>query len=485
MSLTDLEARLRRELTFLEFPARSWMHVRTNPRGHVYDAIIVGGGQSGLAAAFGLMREQIGNIIVLDRNAPGQEGPWKNFARMITLRTPKMVSGLDFGNPSLTPRAWYEAQFGIEAWKKLGKIPRDIWQDYLDWYRRVLSIPVENHVNVTGFSPIDDIVGVTTSDGRTLLARKVILCTGLDGTGEWAVPKFISFSLPADRYAHTGDDIDFDALAGKRIGVLGNGASAFDNAATALEYGAGSVTLCLRKPDFPRVNAHKWMETSGFLGHYWSLPDLDRWRFMRRITGMSQPPPQDTLWRCVNFPNFSIQTDAGWNKVSIDDGAVAVETPKGRITFDFLICGTGISNETKSRPELVALSGHIATWNDVFTPPPGEEDPYQGSAPYLGPAFQFLEKKPGAAPHLSRIHNFTYGATLSMGLSASSISGMKYGLPRLIQGVVGDLFREDASHHFQSLLAYAEEEITTLQLPEDQSLVPIVDMPSRSRLTPP
>ena len=36
---------------------------------------------------------------------------------------------------------------------------------------------------------------------------------------------------------------------------------------------------------------------------------------MRRITGMSQPPPQDTLWRCVNFPNFAIKTGAGWDKV--------------------------------------------------------------------------------------------------------------------------------------------------------------------------
>jgi hypothetical protein len=480
MSLAELESRIRRELTFLEFPSRKWMHARTSPRGHVFDVVIVGGGQSGLAAAYGLIREQVKNIIVLDRSAPGQEGPWKSFARMTTLRTPKVVSGLDFGNPSLTPRAWFEVQWGADAWARLERIPRETWQDYLDWYRKLLAIPVENNVEVTGFASIDDIVGVEAADGRTLLARKVMLCTGLDGSGEWAVPELISSSLPADRYAHTADAIDFAALAGKRIGVLGNGASAFDNAATALEHGAGSVTLCLRKPEFPRINAHKWMETSGFLDHYWSLSDVARWRFMRRITGMSQPPPQDTLWRCVNFPNFAIEVGAGWNKVSVDDGAVAVETPKGRMTFDFLICGTGISNNTKSRPELAALSHHIATWNDVFTPPPGEEDSYQGTAPYLGPAFQFLEKTPGAAPVLGRIHNFTYGATLSMGLSAASISGMKYGLPRLIRGVVGDLFREDADRHFEDLLAYAEEDITTLALPEDRSLVPVVSVRSRS-----
>jgi cation diffusion facilitator CzcD-associated flavoprotein CzcO len=256
--------------------------------------------------------------------------------------------------------------------------------------------------------------------------------------------------------------------------VLGNGASAFDNAATALEHGAASVTLCLRKREFPRINAHKWMESAGFLGHYCSLPDRERWRFMRKITSMSQPPPQDTLWRCVNYPNFTIETDANWTAAALDGETVAVETTKGRVTFDFLICGTGIAYAPQLRPELRGIADHIATWNDVFTPPAGEEDAYLGAAPYLGPGFQFTEKLPGSAPWLNRIHNFTYGATLSMGLSAASISGMKYGMPRLIQGVVGDLFREDAEYHFRNLCEYADLEIITLDLPQDRSLVPVV-----------
>lgn len=479
MSLADLEARIRHELQFNEYPSRSWMPVRSNPGGHIYDVVIVGAGQSGLATAFGLMRERVTNILVIDRNAPGREGPWTNFARMLTLRTPKMLSGLDFGNPSLSPRAWFEAQWGADAWGRLGKMPNAMWQAYLGWYRRVLDLPVENNVEVVGIGPIDDIVGATTADGRTLRGRKLILCTGLDGSGQWAVPKFIAASLPRERYAHTADDIDFAALAGKRVGVLGNGASAFDNSATALEHGAASVALCLRKAEFPRINAHKWMESAGFLGHYWTLPDRERWRFMRKVTSMSQPPPQDTLWRCVNFPNFKIEPGANWISAALDGEAVAVETPKGRMIFDYLICGTGIAYATQLRPELRGIADHVATWNDVFTPPPGEEDVYLGAAPYLGPGFQFTEKSAGATPWVTRIHNFTYGATLSMGLSAASISGMKYGVPRLIQGVVGDLFREDADYHFQNLSDYSDLEITTLELPEDRTLVPVVDRSKR------
>jgi cation diffusion facilitator CzcD-associated flavoprotein CzcO len=166
--------------------------------------------------------------------------------------------------------------------------------------------------------------------------------------------------------------------------------------------------------------------------------------------------------------------------LNVDD-SILVDTPKGRLTFDYLICGTGISNNTATRPELAKLSPFIATWNDVFVSQPDEADPYLGVAPYLGPGFQFLENREGAAPILGRIHNFSYGATLSMGLSAASISGMKYGLPRLIQGVVGDLFREDVDYQYQSLLKYRDLDIKTLDLPEDRSLVPIVDTSARAR----
>lgn len=58
---------------------------------------------------------------------PGKEGPWVTYARMVTLRTPKHLTGLDYGMPSLTFQAYYEARFGAEAWARLDKIPRELW----------------------------------------------------------------------------------------------------------------------------------------------------------------------------------------------------------------------------------------------------------------------------------------------------------------------------------------------------------------------
>src|SRR5579872_1936439 len=90
------------------------------------DVLIVGGGQSGLATAFGLMRSQVTNILILDKAEEGKEGPWLSYARMHTLRSPKNYTGPDLDIPSLTYQSWHQARFGIEDWKALALIPRPL-----------------------------------------------------------------------------------------------------------------------------------------------------------------------------------------------------------------------------------------------------------------------------------------------------------------------------------------------------------------------
>lgn len=456
MTLHLLEQRIRVELAYTNFPSRAWM--RPPATEGAYDVAIIGGGQSGLAAAHGLRCEHVGNLVVLDRQPEGCEGVWSSFARMPRLRTHKRASGLDFGNPLLTPQAWYTAQHGAAAWDALEKIPRETWHAYLKWYRRVLDIPVRNNTNVTGVEPSGPLLKLSLADGSSVLARKVILATGLDGCGRWYIPP-VAAGLPRSRYAHTEDRIDFQALRGARVGVLGGGASAFDNAGTALEAGAASVDLCIRLARMPRINPNKWMETSGFLGHYYSLPDRERWLFMRQIGAMNQPPPQESLWRCTAHGNFTLRTHAQWLQVRDGSQGVAVRTPSGELEFDFLIFGTGTANDVSERPELAGFVSEIARWSDRYQPPSGEEDEALARAPYLGPAFQFTEKHPGCAPFLRNIHAFNFGATPSQGLSAASISGMKFGIRRLIDGVVRDLFLEDSAWHLKSLRQYTDPEI--------------------------
>jgi cation diffusion facilitator CzcD-associated flavoprotein CzcO len=463
-TLEALEQAVRRDLLYTGYPAHTWVPPQHRDGSRVLDVAIIGAGQGGLGTAFALMREKVTNIAVFDRNPEGREGPWVTFARMITLRTPKHVTGPDYGTASLTPRAWYEAQHGRAGWDALGKIPRGVWQAYLDWFRAVTQLPVSNDTEVTAIVPDGELLRLelSTPSGPAIRhARKVVLATGIDGSGRWQIPRNVSDTVPATRFAHTAQDIDFAALAGKRIGVLGAGASAFDNAATALEAGAASVDLCLRRRDIPRINPYRWMESSGFLGHYAEMPDLLRWRFIRHIFDLNQPPPQDTFWRCRRHTNFNYHTGCPWTAVAMDGEEIVITTPKGEMRFDFVIIGTGFQIDLALRPELSAIAGDAAVWADRFTPPAGEESALLAGHPYLGDAFQLTPKIPGTAPHLANIHNFTFGATPSMGLSGASISGMKYGVRRLVAGLARDLYVADAEAHLGSLVAYETPELAS------------------------
>jgi cation diffusion facilitator CzcD-associated flavoprotein CzcO len=250
---------------------------------------------------------------------------------------------------------------------------------------------------------------------------------------------------------------------GKRIGVLGAGPSAFDNAAAALEAGAKGVDLCFRRADIPRINPLFWMNFAGMLGHFGKLSDLERWRFMRHILEeLPAPPPQEAFWRCRRFENFAWHANSAWHSVRSEGDVVRVETETGSFTFDFIIFATGFETDLSTRPELAPIVHQIALWCDRFTPPPGEDSELLARHPYLGAAFEFIEREPGRAPFLGRLHNFTLGAMPSLGLTGAAVTGIRYGAPQLINGLVRDLFREDAAAYYRDLLAYAEPELKTI-----------------------
>ena len=214
---------------------------------------------------------------------------------METLRSPKHLVGPAADLPSLTFRAWYEAQFGCEAWERLGKIPRPMWMDYLRWYRDVLDLPVENGIEVTRIEPAGNGLLRLALRGAAepeVIARKVVLATGREGLGEPYIPDFVQ-DLPRERWAHSADPIDFAALRGRRVVVIGVGASAVDNAAEALEAGAAEVRLLIRRKAMPRVNKLMGIGTPGFTHGFPALPDLWRWRFIHYAHGEQTPPPRE------------------------------------------------------------------------------------------------------------------------------------------------------------------------------------------------
>ncbi|MGA7808850.1 SidA/IucD/PvdA family monooxygenase [Bradyrhizobium sp.] len=465
--LRQLERRVRFELDCLGYPTRPWVVPRSRNGTAVHDVIIVGGGQSGIAIAFRLLRERISNVRVLDRNPPDLAGPWRRFARMHTLRTPKNVTGPDLGIPSLSARAWWQARFGESSWQQLGKIPRERWHDYLLWVKNTIGI-ASSEAEVTDIEPLDDgllAVHATKGDGTAerYLTRNVVLATGIEGSGHWFVPSMIADALPRHAYAHTADAIDFTALRGKTVAVIGAGASAFDNAAMALESGAASVDLLARRRQLPTINPNRWMEFAGFLRHFGDLDDARKWRFMQLIFEMNQPPPQDTFDRCSRHANFLMRLGCPLQGVDFVDGRILLTHPQGPGAFDFLIAGTGFAVDLATRPELARFHDRIARWSDLYQPPAGEQHAALGAYPYLSPSFQFTAKAPGSAPYLANIFSYTFAAMPSLACSAG-ISALKFGVERIVTGISRGLFVEDADVHLQSLRDYAERELDVTAL---------------------
>jgi FAD-dependent urate hydroxylase len=464
-SLARLAHRVQHDLELIDYPRREWLTPRQTAGGaRVYDVIIVGAGQGGLASAFGLIRERVTNILVIDENPLDCAGPWLSFARMRTLRTPKHVTGPDLGVPSLTPRAWYEAQHGPGSWSSVDLVPKDSWASYLSWYRQVLGIPVRPRTRVGELrhAAKDRAWQVPcTSDDReeTLYARRVVLATGIEGSGQWQVPALVRESLPARLYAHTRSDIDFTALAGKRVAVLGAGASAFDNAAVALEHGAREVRMFFRRHKLVNVNAYRWAEFVGFLKHHGDLPDADKWRFIAQILRMGQLPPSDTYRRATQHVGFHLHPSSSWKSLQVSGDSIVIETQGGgQFETDFVIAATGFVTDLRLRPELRHVESQIARWADRYQPPEHDRHEDLSRHPYLGPSFEFTEREPGAAPYLEYLYNYTFGCLPSLGFGGASISGMKYSNARLIGGITSSLFLEDREQHWQSLCAFSEEE---------------------------
>ena len=448
--LAALREKARRDIAFLDYPNLDWVRPVVAPSGsRVYDVVIIGAGQGGLATGFGLYRERVRNILIVDAAPAGEEGPWTTFARMRTLRTPKYLTGPDLGIPDLTFRAWFAAAFEAPRWDALTRIPTRTWMDYLNWFRDTVDLPIRNGVAVEDIRPVaDDLLELQcTGEAAPILTRKVVMANGMDGSGSWHVPPELVRDVPQRRYAHTAWPIDFAALAGKRVGVLGVGASAVDNAAVALEQGAAGVDVFFRREALPRGERRLWLENNGFLRHYAELDDATKWRAIRYLCEVGTPPPPWSVERLNEFANCRLHPAEPWQRVAEANGAAKVTTPKGTYAFDFLIFGTGIMIDINARPELAAFAGEIATWGDRYRPPADEDYPQLAAYPYLGEAFELTERSPGAAPALKNIHLFNWGATVSMGITASSITGMKFGIPRLVAGITRDFYFAFAAQH--------------------------------------
>ena len=462
-NLAALEARLRQDMAYLCRPPENWVVTHSHEGQPVLDAVIIGGGMCGQLVWFALTSGGMHNIRILDRSPEGLEGPWMTYARMETLRSPKQLTGPAYGYGALTFRAWYTALNGEAAWEALDKIPRPMWMDYLKWYRKVLEIPVENGVEVKSIRPEGNYLRLelagTATAGSVIFARKCVMATGRDGTGHPHIPDFAQ-ELPRSHWAHSSDDIDFDALKDKRVVVIGAGASAVENAAEAAEHGAKEVRHLIRRREMPTINKMMGIGSFGFTAGFADLSDEWRWRFMQYSFATQTPAPRGSTLRASRHDNVYFHFGKGIAKMELRGDELIIDTVDGlRLASDYMILATGFTTDPLARTELAGYADEIELWRDRYTPPANERNEDLGNFPYLNRDFTFREQHPGKAPWVKHIYCFNYGASASLGKVSGDIPGISEGASWLARELAATLYREDVATYFQGMVDYDKPEL--------------------------
>jgi len=444
----DPDATARDALRWLGADPPDWVPVRP---GVDHNVAIIGGGQTGCAIAFALRRAGIGRVTIIDAAEDGTKaGVWLTAARMNLLRTPKTLPGPEGGIPALSFQAWYESRHGTAAYAAMDRIPRLDWADYLRWYRHFLNIPVRYRTRVLRIEPGGGAFRLHLDAGGRAVAetaRKLVLATGFTGYGGPFVPPMLRDGLPPDRYAHTESAIDFAALRGKVVAVIGAAASAFDAAGVALEAGAAAVHLFARRPAIAAVPITRSRGYAGAYDNYAALPDAMRWEQALRFRRAGSTPTTDAIERAVAFANFHVHLAALWDSVAVADGAVVAQVGGRGFRCDFVIAGTGYYADLGARPELASFADRVLLWHDRYTPPDDAKDDWLGAHPYLGPGHELLEKVPGSAPYLRDIHVQNPAGFVSFGVPTGDVPSMKRDIPAIAAQISRDLLFADWEHH--------------------------------------
>lgn len=196
----------------------------------MFDVIVIGGGQAGLAAGYYLRRAGL-NFVILD-DQPGPGGAWRHTWDSLTLFSPSQYSSL----PGRMMPAW-----------EPGYPPSAHVLEYLESYEDRYALPVERPVNVTSIQAEDDGDFTVTAEGRQWRASAVVNATGTYSqpyTPE--VPGADSF---AGKQLHSAKYRSAAELAGQTVAVVGGGNSGAQIVAD-LHAVADTAWFTLREPKF-------------------------------------------------------------------------------------------------------------------------------------------------------------------------------------------------------------------------------------------
>ncbi|MFF9141002.1 ArsO family NAD(P)H-dependent flavin-containing monooxygenase [Streptomyces albogriseolus] len=193
------------------------------------DVVVVGGGQSGLAAGYHLRRLGVDFVVLDAQSAPG--GAWQHTWDSLRLFSPAAHSSL--------PGRLMPAQQG-ETYPDAGHVV-----DYLADYEKRYDLPVQHGVQAEAVRR-DGGRLLVEADSGSWRARAVI-----SATGTWSrpfVPAVPGRDVFTGRQLHTVNYRSPRDFAGQHVVVVGGGNSGAQIAADLALHGDAAVTWATRRP---------------------------------------------------------------------------------------------------------------------------------------------------------------------------------------------------------------------------------------------
>ncbi|WP_247597649.1 NAD(P)/FAD-dependent oxidoreductase [Streptomyces sp. RKND-216] len=213
------------------------------------DVAIIGGGQSGLAAA--RAAKALGTEPVVLEGSGRTTGSWPRYYDSLTLFSPARFSAL----PDLP--------LGGDG----NRYPhRDEIADYLVRYAERLQVDIRTRARVEVVEADEAGFAIRTADGHRMTAAGIVAATGAFGNP--ARPELLGQEGFAGEVLHVADYHDPQPYAGKRIVVVGGGNSAVQVGHELAR--VATVTLATHAPlhFLPQVRGgkdlHHWLTTTGF-----------------------------------------------------------------------------------------------------------------------------------------------------------------------------------------------------------------------------
>jgi thioredoxin reductase len=340
------------------------------------------------------------------------------------LKSDGFASNLSSPDPNSTLKAWC-AERGVEYDDEYIPVPLSVFVDYSAWFQKRYVPNLEEH-QVISVAKSSRGFTLWLDSGESLEAANVVLAVGIPWFQN--IPASLS-ALPRELLSHSFGHRELTQFSGKRVLVLGAGASAVNAAVMAQQDGV-DVALLTRVPEIqfhtpPDPDAVSWLRAithpSSGIGPGWRsflctnaprlfrrMPDALRLRAIKRHLGPESGWYMRGKLTARQYLGHGIEGARAEGDRAV---LVARNSEGGRIEIaaDHIIAATGFKPDLRRLPFLASeLRDQISHLEHT----PRLSDNFETSAPGLyavgilaantfGPLMRFMVGAEYAAPRLT------------------------------------------------------------------------------------